>query len=71
MIDLILKKNSEKKLLDGFKDFEENDFQILCVLITVIDAMSRPRTLAVTFFDLSQFIQYHPAGWIIVADPKE
>ncbi|KAK1313774.1 putative V-type proton ATPase subunit H [Acorus calamus] len=55
---------------ENISNFEENDFQILRVLITVLDATSEPRTLAVACFDLSQFIQYHPAGRIVVADLK-
>ncbi|CAK9162767.1 unnamed protein product [Ilex paraguariensis] len=45
-------------------------FQILRVLVTILDSSSDPRTLAVACFDLSQFIQYHPAGRIILTDLK-
>lgn len=55
---------------DNITNFEENDFQILRVLITILDTSSDPRALAVSCFDLSQFIQYHPAGRIIVNDLK-
>ncbi|PON49508.1 ATPase, V1 complex, subunit H [Trema orientale] len=55
---------------DNITNFEENDFQILRVLITILDTSSDPRALAVACFDLSQFIQYHPAGRIIVTDLK-
>ncbi|XP_061375157.1 V-type proton ATPase subunit H [Gastrolobium bilobum] len=55
---------------ENITSFEENDFQILRVLITILDTSSDPRTLAVACFDLSQFIQYHPAGRIIVTDLK-
>ncbi|KAL3838507.1 hypothetical protein ACJIZ3_023098 [Penstemon smallii] len=51
-------------------NFEEHDFQILRVLITILDTSTDPRTLAVACYDLSQFIQYHPAGRIIVTDLK-
>jgi V-type H+-transporting ATPase subunit H len=44
--------------------------QILRVLITILDTSSDPRALAVACFDLSQFIQYHPAGRVIVTDLK-
>ncbi|EFH45428.1 vacuolar ATP synthase subunit H family protein [Arabidopsis lyrata subsp. lyrata] len=50
--------------------FEENDFQILRVLLTILDTSSDPRSLAVACFDISQFIQYHAAGRVIVADLK-
>ncbi|RVW79970.1 V-type proton ATPase subunit H [Vitis vinifera] len=43
---------------------------ILRVLITILDTSSDPRALAVACFDLSQFIQYHPAGRVIVNDLK-
>ncbi|KAK1572199.1 hypothetical protein Q3G72_029029 [Acer saccharum] len=55
---------------DNITSFEENDFQILRVLITVLDTSNDPRALSVACFDLSQFIQYHPAGRIIVTDLK-
>ncbi|KAH7538451.1 hypothetical protein FEM48_Zijuj03G0200700 [Ziziphus jujuba var. spinosa] len=55
---------------ENINNFEENDFQILRVLITILDTSSDPRALAVACFDLSQFIQHHPAGRIIVTDLK-
>ncbi|KAJ1419076.1 Cytochrome b5, heme-binding site [Sesbania bispinosa] len=55
---------------ENITNFEENDFQILRVLITILDTSNDPRTLAVACFDLSQFIQHHPAGRIIVTDLK-
>ncbi|KAJ7952953.1 V-type proton ATPase subunit H [Quillaja saponaria] len=55
---------------ENITHFEENDFQILRVLITILDTSSDPRALAVACFDLSQFIQHHPAGRIIVTDLK-
>ncbi|KAI5554919.1 hypothetical protein POPTR_019G047800v4 [Populus trichocarpa] len=55
---------------ENFTNFEENDFQILRVLVTILDTSNDPRALAVACFDLSQFIQYHPAGRIIVTDLK-
>ncbi|EPS61013.1 hypothetical protein M569_13786, partial [Genlisea aurea] len=51
-------------------NFEENDFQILRVLVTILDTSTDPRTLAVACYDLSQFIQHHPAGRIVVTDLK-
>ncbi|KAL3652071.1 hypothetical protein CASFOL_001752 [Castilleja foliolosa] len=55
---------------DNITNFEEHDFQILRVLITILDTSSDPRTLGVACYDLSQFVQYHPAGRIIVTDLK-
>ncbi|XP_043722013.1 V-type proton ATPase subunit H-like [Telopea speciosissima] len=55
---------------ENITKFEENDFQILRVLITILDTSSDPRALAVACYDLAQFIQYHPAGRIIVTDLK-
>ncbi|XP_073293375.1 V-type proton ATPase subunit H [Primulina huaijiensis] len=55
---------------DNITNFEEHDFQILRVLITILDTSTDPRTLAVACYDLSQFIQYHQAGRIIVTDLK-
>ncbi|TYJ46815.1 hypothetical protein E1A91_A02G143900v1 [Gossypium mustelinum] len=55
---------------DNITCFEENDFQILRVLITIVDSSNDPRPLAVACFDISQFIQHHPAGRVIVNDLK-
>ncbi|KAK6919822.1 ATPase, V1 complex, subunit H, C-terminal [Dillenia turbinata] len=55
---------------DNTTKFEENNFQILRVLVTILDSQNDPRSLAVACYDLSQFIQYHPAGRIIVTDLK-
>ncbi|XP_010251374.1 PREDICTED: V-type proton ATPase subunit H [Nelumbo nucifera] len=55
---------------ENMTNFEENDFQILRVLITILDTSNDPRALAVACYDLSQFIQYHSAGRIIVTDLK-
>nr|XP_043639474.1 V-type proton ATPase subunit H [Erigeron canadensis] len=55
---------------DNITNFEENDFQTLRVLLTILETSSDPRALAVACFDLSQFIQYHPAGRVIVTDLK-
>ncbi|KAL3523243.1 hypothetical protein ACH5RR_016077 [Cinchona calisaya] len=55
---------------ENVTNFEENDFQILRVLLTILDTSTDPRTLSVACFDLSQFIQYHPAGRVIVTDLK-
>ncbi|GKB64498.1 V-type proton ATPase subunit H [Tanacetum coccineum] len=55
---------------DNITNFEENDFQTLRVLLTILDTSSDPRALAVACYDLSQFIQYHPAGRVIVTDLK-
>ncbi|KAK4343290.1 hypothetical protein RND71_036384 [Anisodus tanguticus] len=55
---------------ENINNFEENEFQILRVLMTILDTSSDARTLAVACYDLSQFIQFHPAGRIIVGDLK-
>ncbi|KAI9113402.1 hypothetical protein K1719_015329 [Acacia pycnantha] len=55
---------------ENITNFEENDFQILRVLITILDTSGDPRALAVACFDLSQFINYHSAGRVIVTNLK-
>ncbi|KAK8948542.1 putative V-type proton ATPase subunit H [Platanthera zijinensis] len=55
---------------DNITKFEDNDFQILRVLITILDTSNDPTALAVACFDLSQFIQYHQAGRIILSNLK-
>ncbi|EOA25581.1 hypothetical protein CARUB_v10018928mg, partial [Capsella rubella] len=39
---------------ESVTSFEENDFQILRILPTILDSSSDPRSLAVACFDLSQ-----------------
>ncbi|CAN0896494.1 V-type proton ATPase subunit H [Linum grandiflorum] len=55
---------------ENITTFEENDFQILRVLLTILETSSDARAMAVACYDLSQFIQYHPAGRVIVTDLK-
>ncbi|CAA6670497.1 unnamed protein product [Spirodela intermedia] len=55
---------------ENISNFEENDFQIVRVLITILDTSSDPTALAVACFDISQFIQYHPGGRIVLSDLK-
>ncbi|CAN6458003.1 unnamed protein product [Victoria cruziana] len=55
---------------ENITNFEENNFQILRVLVTVLDTTSDPRALAVACHDLAQFVQHHPAGRGIVNDLK-
>ncbi len=42
--------------------FKEKDFQILRVLVKLLEAGREPRTLAVACHDLGQFITYYPGG---------
>lgn len=55
---------------ENMTNFEENDFQILRVLITILDTSGDATALAVACYDLSQFIQYHSAGRLVVSDLK-
>ncbi|XP_074578829.1 putative V-type proton ATPase subunit H [Curcuma longa] len=55
---------------ENITNFEENDFQVLRVLVTILDTSTDATVLAVACYDLSQFIQYHPAGRIIVSNLK-
>ncbi|KAL6558221.1 hypothetical protein OROMI_018571 [Orobanche minor] len=56
---------------ENINHFEEHDFKVLRILLlTILDSSSDPRTLDVACYDLSQFIQYHPAGRVIVTDLK-
>lgn len=55
---------------ENISNFEEKDFEILRVLLTILDTSNDPRSLSVACFDLSQFIQHHPSGRIIVKDLK-
>lgn len=50
--------------------FEENDFQMIRVLITIMGTSEDPTALSIACYDLSQFIQFHPSGRLVVADMK-
>ncbi|KAJ1291325.1 hypothetical protein BS78_02G308100 [Paspalum vaginatum] len=52
---------------ENINNFEENDFEILRVLLAIIDASSDTTAIAVACYDFSQFLQYHPSGRIVVA----
>jgi V-type H+-transporting ATPase subunit H len=55
---------------ENINNFEESDFQILRVLMTILETSTDPTALAVACYDVSQFIQYHPGGRIVVSDLK-
>jgi len=55
---------------DNISKFEENDFQVLRILITLLENSRDPTTLAVACHDIAQFIQLHPAGRGIILDLK-
>ena len=46
--------------------FEEKEFQILRVLLKLLEASRETRTLAVGCHDMGQFITYHESGRAIV-----
>lgn len=48
--------------------FEEKDFQVLRVLLKLIEASREVKTLAVGCHDLGMFILHHPQGRYIVTD---
>ena len=50
--------------------FEEKDFQILRVLVKLLEAGREPRTLAVACHDLGHFITYYPGGKGIVTGER-
>ncbi|GFR39893.1 hypothetical protein Agub_g398 [Astrephomene gubernaculifera] len=58
--DLFWRENVDK--------FEERDFQVLRVLLKIIETSRDVKTLAVGCHDLGQFIIHHPQGRYIVND---
>lgn len=40
------------------------------VLITIMGTSEDPTALSIACYDLSQFIQFHPSGRLVVADMK-
>jgi len=58
--DQFWKQNVEK--------FEEKDFNILRVLLRLLEISREVKTLAVGCHDLGQFVSYHPHGRFIVGD---
>jgi len=55
---------------ENITKFEENDYQVLRILITILDNSRDTKTLAVACHDIAQFIQVHPAGRGIILDLK-
>ena len=51
---------------ENVEKFEEKDFQILRVLLKLLEASRETRTLAVGCHDLGMFITNHPHGRSIV-----
>lgn len=51
---------------ENVEKFEEKDFQILRVLLKLLEASRETRTLAVGCHDLGMFITSHPHGRSIV-----
>ena len=51
---------------ENVEKFEEKDFQILRVLLKLLEASRETRTLAVGCHDLDMFITNHPHGRSIV-----
>eukprot|EP00882_Tetradesmus_deserticola_P003843 GHRQ01004066.1.p1 GENE.GHRQ01004066.1~~GHRQ01004066.1.p1 ORF type:complete len:495 (+),score=256.12 GHRQ01004066.1:223-1707(+) len=48
--------------------FEDKDFQVLRVLLKLLERSRETRTLAVACNDVGRFVEYHPHGRHIVAD---
>lgn len=48
--------------------FEDKDFQLLRVLLKLLETSREPRTLAVAASDVGRFVEYHPHGRFIVSD---
>eukprot|EP00879_Flechtneria_rotunda_P021808 GHRR01022997.1.p1 GENE.GHRR01022997.1~~GHRR01022997.1.p1 ORF type:complete len:109 (+),score=32.14 GHRR01022997.1:428-754(+) len=48
--------------------FEEKDFQILRVLLKLLESSRETRTLAVACHDVGKFVEFHPHGRYIVSD---
>jgi V-type H+-transporting ATPase subunit H len=61
---------SEQFWRENVGHFEEKDFQILRVLVKLLEAGREPRTLAVACHDLGHFITYYPGGKGIVTELK-
>eukprot|EP00475_Leptophrys_vorax_P010104 TRINITY_DN16783_c0_g1_i1.p1 TRINITY_DN16783_c0_g1~~TRINITY_DN16783_c0_g1_i1.p1 ORF type:complete len:453 (+),score=36.40 TRINITY_DN16783_c0_g1_i1:112-1470(+) len=55
---------------ENIMHFEDNDFQVLRALVSLLDSSHEPRTLAVACHDLGQFISAHPAGRGVAHDMK-
>lgn len=55
---------------ENINKFEDNDFQVLRIVITLLDTSKEAKTLSICCHDISQFIQNHPSGRAIVLDLK-
>lgn len=55
---------------ENVKKFEDNDYELLRVLISILENSQDSKTLAVACYDISQFIGNHPTGRGIITDLK-
>ncbi|MCO5613019.1 hypothetical protein L7F22_067292 [Adiantum nelumboides] len=55
---------------ENIHKFEDHDFQVLRILVTMLDTSKDAKTLAVCCQDVSQFVQAHPSGRQILLDLK-
>ncbi|KAH7294862.1 hypothetical protein KP509_27G022400 [Ceratopteris richardii] len=55
---------------ENVNKFEDHDFQVVRLLVTLLGTSKDPRTLAVCCHDVSQFVQAHPSGRQILLDMK-
>jgi len=55
---------------ENITKFEQQNYQILRVLLKLMEVSKEPRTLAVSCHDLGQFMQHHSSGKHIVQELK-
>ncbi|KAL3683438.1 hypothetical protein R1sor_001460 [Riccia sorocarpa] len=55
---------------ENIKKFEDNDYEVLRILIALLENSRDDKTLAVACSDISHFIQNHPTGRGIISDLK-
>ncbi|KAI8462608.1 MAG: armadillo-type protein [Monoraphidium minutum] len=68
MLDWTPMHTSELFWRQNIDRFEDKDFQVLRVLLKLLEASREVRTLAVACNDLGRFIEAHPHGRYVVSD---
>jgi len=57
---------SEKFWRENIFRFEENSFEVLGILLSLLKTSQNPRVLAVACYDIGEFVRFHPKGRNIV-----
>jgi len=62
---------SEKFWRENITRFEENNFQMLKLLAEILNSSNNPSHLAISCYDIGEFVRFHPRGKIVIQNLKD